>query len=66
MESNLYSADFSDRFGFLIDRVLGTWYYSLFFVLFLVIWIFKQILFNLVVKTFMSSAKSSKTIPMFV
>jgi hypothetical protein len=49
--------------GFLLQRIFGTWYYSIFFCLFLLVWIFKQILFNFFVKVFVARGESSKIIP---
>lgn len=49
--------------GFLLQRVFGTWYYSIFFLLFLAAWMFKTILFNCLVKVFISGGQSHKIIP---
>jgi hypothetical protein len=54
---------FLNSIQFILERVFGTYYYSIFFVVFLVTWIFKKILFDCIAKRFMSDPKSHKIIP---
>lgn len=46
--------------------MLGTWYYSIFFIAFLLVWFFKQLLYNFIVKTFLKSTEDSKVLPVNV
>ena len=49
--------NFVESIAFILQRVFGTWYYSAFFAVFLVIWIFKQVFFNCIAKSFMEDPK---------
>ena len=51
-------SNFVASVGFILERMFGTWYYSAFFVLFLLVWIFKQILYNCIAKSCMENPKS--------
>ena len=54
--------NFLQSVEFILQRVFGTWYYSSFFVLFLIIWVFKQVFYNCIAKNFMDNPKSCKEI----
>ena len=41
---------FFQQIGFIIERVLGTWYYSVFFLFVLLLFIFKMMIYNCIAK----------------
>lgn len=53
--------------GFLFERVFGTWYYSIFFALFLVVWVFKTVFYNFIIKFFIEvQDDGSKIVPVAI
>lgn len=54
---NNLNYSFIQQIGFLISRMLSTWYYSLFFIAVALLFTFKLIIFNLVVKNFVEDSK---------
>jgi hypothetical protein len=44
---------FIQQIAFILARILGTWYYSVFFFFILALFFFKVIIFNLIAKNFM-------------
>jgi hypothetical protein len=52
--------------GFLFERLFATWYYSAFFALFLVIWVFKTFFYNFLIKIIIGNKDDSKLVPVAI
>ena len=59
---NGFNYSFLKQIAFILARMLGTWYYSLFFLVVLAVFMFKVIVFNLVVSQFVETPKDTEVI----
>jgi hypothetical protein len=46
--------------SFIFQRIFGTYYYSAFFVLFIIFWFFKTLIYNFIIKLVIGESNDTK------
>lgn len=49
--------------SFIFQRMFGTYYYSAFFAVFLIIWVFKTVLYNFLIKLLVGDDDKTTIVP---
>ena len=52
--------------AFIVQRIFGTYYYSAFFAVFLIVWVFKTVIYNFLIKQCFGDDEKTRIVPVKV